>query len=536
MILGDEKDNNIMKNYYILATIALFPNKGNSAIDNSNDIPNNPNIILIIADDMGYGDAGYLGATDVLTPNIDFLAKNGVQFEQGYVSCSISGPSRAGILTGVYQQRFGFYNNLHRWAKIPDNQSTLGEIAQSNNYVTGFVGKWHMADIIEMSPNKRGFDFFYGFWSDTHDYYRSTNKANTELYDFCPLYRNEKIQESLQNSGEYLTNRFTNEAVKFINKNSSNPFLLCLAYNAVHSPWQVPEEYVNRLDNIKFHHKDRKVFAGMLLAMDDGIGDIIKALRNNNLEENTFIIFISDNGSPRGQGIECSTGYDNKDRGNTTMSNPGKLRGYKGDTYEGGIRVPFIMYWPKGLPKGVIYNHPVISLDIVPTIMSAIGKPQIKEEYTIDGVNLLPFLKKKEFIDCLPHNTLYWRRDEDFAIREGDWKLTYNDQGSTRRIQLFNIKNDPEEIYDLSDEYSEIADNLLYKFDKWDSSLPQCTNQTTWNGRVIVIPKEPQPSNRNFKFKEGFIRKVSDHNNKIYNLKYKKNIINQSNELPYLGK
>ena len=519
----------------LVSVAALLPFSGSNAGNVQRDKSQRPNIVLVIADDMGWGDVGYQGAVDVSTPNIDALARRGVQFSQGYVSCSISGPSRAGILTGVYQQRFGFYNNLHPWAKIPEGQSTLGEMVRDCGYATGFVGKWHMADSPEQSPNRRGFDQFYGFWSDTHDYYRSTDKPGVELYDFCPLYRNGEIQPPLHESGEYITDCFTREAVEFIDKHASSPFLLCLSYNAVHSPWQVPEHYVNRLEGRRFHHEDRKVFAAMVLALDDGIGRVMESLRKNGLEENTLFILISDNGSPRGQGIECSTGYEYKDRGNTTMSSPGPFRGYKADTYEGGIRVPYIMSWPSELPQGMVYDNPVISLDIFPTVMQAVGGTS-RQKYSLDGVSLLPYLKSEWPIDKRPHSTLYWRRDEDFAIRKGDWKLVYNDQGSTRKIQLFDMKDDKEEVYDLSGEYPELADSLLAEFDAWDAALPPCTNQTTWNGRVVVEPKEPQPVSRNFRYKEGYRRKVSEHNRRIYDAKYRRSVIVESFKLPYKGK
>lgn len=511
----------------LVSIAALLPFCGSNADQGQSGKSQRPNVVLVIADDLGWGDVGYQGALDMLTPSIDSLARKGVQFSQGYVSCSISGPSRAGILTGVYQQRFGFYNNLHPWAKIPEGQSTLGEMARNCGYVTGFVGKWHTADSPEQSPNRKGFDQFYGFWSDTHDYFRSTGKAGVELYDFCPLYRNDEIQPSLHESGEYITDRFTREAAEFIDKNASSPFLLCLSYNAVHSPWQVPEHYVERLGGRRFHHDDRKVFAGMVLALDDGIGRVMESLRKNALEENTLFVFISDNVSPRGQGIECSTGYEYKDRGNTTMSSPGPFRGYKADTYEGGIRVPYIMSWPLELPQGVVYNKPVISLDIFPTIMQAIGGTS-EQKYPLDGVNLLPYLKEDSLTGKRPHSALYWRRDEDFAIRKGDWKLVYNDQGSTRKIQLFDMKDDKGEVYDLSSEYPELADSLLSEFDAWDAALPPCVNQTTWNGRVVVEPDRPQPTSRNFKYRQGHRRKVSEHNRRIYDAKYKTLLVKTS--------
>ncbi len=481
----------------------------------SKKLPEKPNIIVIYADDMGYGDVSYMGSKDIHTPNIDALAQGGVYFPQGYTTASVSGPSRAGMMTGVYQQRFAYYGNSLK-CKVPQSQTMFAEYMKENGYATGMMGKWHLGETDAEAPEARGFDYFYGMRNGSHDYYRSTTDTQSKNYDLRPIYRNSRIQPPLEDTGGYLTDILSDEAELFIHKNANKPFYLYLSFNAVHYPWQVPQHYVDRLDKLNVHHEDRRVFAAMALAMDDGIGRVMQALRENGIEENTLIFFVSDNGSPRGQGIEVPNTEQRKDRGATTMSSPGNLRGFKGDTYEGGIRVPFLAYWKGTIPGGTVYPHPVITLDLIPTALSAIGgkKETNAQSIALDGVNLLPYILGEKPADECPHKILYWRRDMDYAIRQGDWKLTYNDQGSTHRIQLFNLAEDKEEYYDLSDKYPQRAQELQNAFDLWESSLPDFVHR-------------PNPKNRNTKYNEGIIKNVKTYNDNInkraYNrIEYKK--------------
>ncbi|MBT3288351.1 MAG: sulfatase-like hydrolase/transferase [Victivallales bacterium] len=437
----------------------------------------NPNVVLIYSDDQGWGDVGYHGYTDVLTPNIDRLAAEGTQFSQGYVSASVCGPSRCGLLTGVYQQRLGVYGNYDKGG-IPTSQPTLFEMLKREGYTCGVVGKWHVGMAREeLRPNARGADFFYGFLGGSHDYYTSSRDPDDRRRGERPIMRNGQVERPIQESKGYLTEMFTQEAVQFIERTDDEPFCLYLAYNAVHHPWSVPDSYVKRVQHLATHD-ERKLFAGMVLALDDGVGAVMAALRKKGVADDTLVIFMSDNGSPRGQGIAAPR---QKTRGTTTMSSPGPFNGFKGDTYEGGTRVPFVMRWPGWIPKGKTYRQPVINLDIPATVLARCGVSKPWQGHVFDGVDLLPFVVGPKPSAAQPHEVLYWRRGEDYAILAGDWKLARNDQAGPRTIRLFNLAADPGEWKDLAQAHPERAQAMQDLFDAWDSALPD--NQSGRNPR-----------------------------------------------------
>ncbi|WP_430817230.1 sulfatase family protein [Carboxylicivirga sp. RSCT41] len=429
-----------------------------------------PNIIIVYADDMGFGDVGYNGFTDVLTPHIDSLAKQSVVFNQGYVSASVCAPSRAGLLTGQYQQRFGFGENcsatgwphseISRGSGIPDDQVLAPELLKSVGYTTGMVGKWHLGVAESKRPNQKGFDYYYGFLNGAHSYYKSELEMGSKKAHW-PLFEN----NTPVTFDGYLTEVFTKKAVQFIEESQDQPFFLYVAYNAVHHPWEVPDEYIERLAHISL--PNRRKFAAMVLALDDGIGQMMKVLEQYGISDNTIVVFISDNGSPQGQ-AKVGTPNDH-------MSSTGGLRGWKGDTYEGGIRVPFLIKWPGMLHSGN-YNKPVSNLDILPTLANYLN---IKETPYFDGVDLLPYLKGEK--QGNPHEILYWRRDDDYAVRKGDWKLCWNNRGmkNTETAELFNLAEDPKEQYNLAEEFPELARELQEIFDKWDVDLP---DSKWWGG------------------------------------------------------
>jgi arylsulfatase A-like enzyme len=433
-----------------------------------------PNIIIIYADDMGWGDVGYHGFDDISTPNIDALSTQSVWFSQGYVSASVCSPSRAGLLTGVYQQRFGCGENPpgggypdtpeSQLSGLPDTQSVLSEMLKSVGYHTGIVGKWHLGLSEEKRPLNRGFDEFYGFLQGAHDY-NNTSMEFGDKQNLWPIFRNNQMVDF----NGYLTDVFNDEAEDFIRRNKAQPFFLYLSYNAVHSPWQVPASYINRVSHIEGEH--RRFFAAMVLAMDDGVGRIVQTLQEEGLEQNTVIMFISDNGSPYGQ----------RRSGEDHMSSPGPFRGWKGDTYEGGIRVPFMIKWPGMLQAGLQYDHPVSTLDIVPTLLSYLGINEPEKGFDFDGIDLMPYLTGSN--SEAPHDYLYWRRDDDYAIRHGDWKLAWNDGNPTgnQTAELFNLATDKEEQYDVSSNYPEITSELQRIFNEWDCGLP---DSEWWGGPV----------------------------------------------------
>jgi arylsulfatase A-like enzyme len=455
-----------------------------------------PNVVLIYSDDQGWGDVGYHGYNDIMTPNIDRLATHGTQFSQGYVCASVCGPSRAGLLTGVYQQRMGVYGNYDKGG-VPTSQPMIFEMLKKQGYQTAAIGKWHVgAARDELRPNNRGVDFFYGFLWGAHDYSRSSIDPEDLRKSERPIYRNTRIEPPIQDANGYLTEMFTREAVGFIEQASNEPFFLYLAYNAVHHPWDVPKSYIDRVQGLDTH-EERKLFAGMVLAMDDGVGAVMDALKKKGLDKDTLVIFLSDNGSPRGQGIAQPR---QKTRGTTTMSSPGPFNGFKGDTYEGGIRVPFVMHWPGRIPADKTYSHPVINLDLAATIMARMGISSPGKGVEFDGVDLMPFINGEK--QGRPHDVLYWRRGDDYAIRKGDWKLAWNDQAGPQTIRLFNMLDDPGEWRDLSGRLPARAQTLQDIFDRWDSQLPD--NQS---------PRHPR--NRNTGYAEGDRVSVAEFNARI---------------------
>ena len=316
--------------------------------------PTKPNLIVILTDDQGYGDVGFNGSEDIRTPNMDRLAREGVRFTDGYVTYPVCGPSRAGLLTGRYQDRFGFGRNpsvnpADATAGLPHSERNIAEILKPAGYRTGVIGKWHMGTHPSFHPNKRGFDYFYGFLSGGHQYFPEELVLNDiaqskRAFDW---YRTRILQNDQRiDIDEYLTDEFSNEAVAFIEREKDNPFFLYLAYNAPHGPLQATEEYLDRYPDIA--DEDRRTYAAMVSAVDDGIGRILETLERLGIDENTLIFFLSDNGGAQGKG-----------------SSNRPLRGWKSMPFEGGVRVPFAARWKGTLPEGVDYENPVSSLDIL---------------------------------------------------------------------------------------------------------------------------------------------------------------------------
>jgi len=426
--------------------------------------PKKPNIILILADDLGYNELSCYGCKDIPTPNIDSIAENGVRFTQGYVTSPVCAPTRAGLLTGRYQQRYGFETNPgpEEYADekfgLPLDQPTLAERLKEAGYVTAIIGKWHLGYKPELTPTKRGFDEFFGFLGGAHMYFPD-NKTR-KLFHNTEMIKDEK---------EYLTDAFSREASLFIKKNKDNPFFLYFAFNAVHTPLEATEKYLKRVEEIK--DQKRRIFGAMKIAMDDAVGCVLNTLKEEGLEENTIIFFLSDNGGPRFQ---------------TTSSNS-PLRGDKGQLYEGGIRVPFLMQWKGKIPEGKLFNEPVSSLDIVPTVLSAIGI-QIKPEDKLDGVNLLPYVKGEK--SGKPHDVLYWRYVRKKAIRLGDWKLIK--ESENQNWELYNISEDIGETKNLAEKMPEKVKEMEKLWEEWNSQLqaPKWFRQDVRTKKLKNILKE----------------------------------------------
>ncbi|MDP7017442.1 MAG: sulfatase-like hydrolase/transferase [Pirellulaceae bacterium] len=425
-----------------------------------------PNIVVLLADDLGYGELGCQGNEQIPTPQIDSIAGKGVRFTQGYVTAPFCSASRAGLLTGRYQTRFGFeFNPIGAQNEDPDaglpvGEKTLADVLVDAGYVTGLVGKWHLGGTARYQPMRRGFDEFFGFLHEGHYFtpppYRntttwlrrkvlpgggegrwrssddrliySTHMGNTEPdYDADnPIYRaGQPVAEP-----EYLTDAFTREAVDFIERNADKPFFLYVAYNAVHSPLQATNAYVDKFAHIE--DIQRRIFAAMLANLDESVGSILGKLRDEKLERDTLVFFLSDNGGPT--------------RELTSSNLP--LRDGKGSVFEGGLRVPFMAQWPGRLPAGETYTEPVISLDIFATA-AAVADAPLPKSNQYDGVDLLPYLTEKRA--SRPHDRLFWRTGSRTAIRVGDWKLLKNPRRSANPDwQLYNLADDLAEQRDLS--------------------------------------------------------------------------------------
>ncbi len=395
-----------------------------------------PNIVLLFADDAGYSDFGFQGSKIMKTPNLDKLARRGVIFSQGYVTDATCGPSRAGLITGRYQQRFGYEEiNVPGYMSknsallgddmgLPLNQVTMADYLKKLGYTNALFGKWHLGDADRYHPLKRGFDVFYGF--------RGGDRSYFEYPDPSKIHHDKRMERGFGNYEEpkfYVTDLLADEAVNFMENNKNTPFFVMLSFNAVHTPMEARKEDLEKFPNL---NGKRKELAAMTLAMDRACGKVLDKLKELGLDKNTIVVFSNDNGGPTDK--------------NASDNRP--LSGTKSNHLEGGLRVPFILSWPDKIDKGIVYNHPVSTLDLLPTFYSA-GGGNLRDLTKIDGVDLLPFLIDKN-TTSRPHQELFWKKDVRAVLRQGDMKL-------------IRFPDRPAELYDLSKDISE-QDNLAYKY------------------------------------------------------------------------
>jgi len=431
-----------------------------------------PNVLLILVDDMGYGDAGFNGCKDIPTPHMDSIASNGIRFTQGYVTAPQCAPSRAGMLTGIDQNRFDrAQNSKLDQHGLPREIPIFSEHFREAGYRTGLIGKWHQGTMPGSRPLERGFDRFYGHLAG------STHFLPPEGADTIPgMFDGEdRIKVT-----DYLTFVLGDKAVDFIQEKSDSPFFLFLSFNAPHAPLQAPDDYLKKFEHLAVPGEPgvrcaytkttiahpRQVYAAMVSALDDTIGRVLQTLRDSGQEENTLIWFLSDNGGPT----------------EVIAASNGPLRGVKGDLLEGGLRVPFAVQWKAAISGGQTLNTPVSSLDLLPTSLAVAGLPI--PDY-LDGVNLMPLLA-----DGQPPapRTFFWRFPHPqhfhvFGIRRGDWKLVSEAlrgpdgkgwiQDRSGKTGLYRISEDIHEDNDLSDQYPEIRHQLQTEFDSWKKTLPE---------------------------------------------------------------
>ncbi len=400
------------------------------------------NVVLIVSDDQGYGDIScYEHPPEISTPNLDRLAAGGARMTNGYASCPVCAPTRAGLLTGRYQQRFGFYTASDSRAGMPTSEITMADLLAKAGYATGIFGKWHLGYEPEYRPLARGFQRFYGFLGHgAHDYFKlGVTDPITSIY---------RDAKPVDDEG-YLTHNLAREAVGFIEANQRKPFFLHLPFNAVHFPLQAPAEEIARFDT---GEANRDIYLAMLRAMDEGVGAVLDALARFGLEEDTLVLFFSDNGGAR-----------------NNASNNGPLRGHKHSVYEGGVRVPFLLRWPARIPAGTVSDEPVISIDAFTTILAAAGA-EPPDDRTIDSRDIVAALEGR--LDGPLHERLYWNwmdkdADDGWAIRKGRWKLLADKDG----MELYDLEADLGEARNLVEKEPARVRELLADYQSWRGEL-----------------------------------------------------------------
>jgi len=430
-----------------------------------------PNIIIIMADDLGYADISAYGVQRISTPNIDRIGNEGVKFTDGYSTAPVCSPSRAGTQTGRYQQRFGFeYNNGPAQRDIDQNlgidpaEITLAQQLGRSGYHTGLIGKWHLGSNVSFYPTNRGYDEYVGFNSGATAYI-DPSLPGVHTYPASPAppgparaIRNAASQiiegperTVIHNETEYLTEYFGRRAEDFVSRNaaSNTPYFLFLAFSAPHDPFQVTEKYYARFPHIE--SEQLRIYAAMISALDDAVGQVLAAVDASGEGNNTIVYFLSDNG--------CAAYYSG-----LCACEP--LRGGKLSHYEGGLRVPYMMRWPARIPGNQVYRNPVSTLDIFPTLVAAAGGT-LPTDRVYDGVDLAPYLSGQA--KGLPHDALLWRRRPLVSIRAGDWKLWKDlDGGYTL---LFNLRDDPNEANNLATRHPDKVAELEAAIEQWSDTL-----------------------------------------------------------------
>ena len=422
-----------------------------------------PNILVILVDDLGHNDLGYNGATEIQTPNIDQLARDGVIFANGYAPYPTCSPSRAGLMTGRYPSRYAMEANLAYAPADPLHGLRLEETVFAANlreagYRTGLVGKWHLGAAKPHHPLQRGFEAFYGFLGGGHDYFKvdATGFATDEY--LAPI----ADDQNLTAFSGYLTDRLTDRAIAFATASADRPFYLHLAYNAPHNPLQAPEALVEKYAHID--NPSRARYLAMVDALDQNIGRLVAALKAAGLWRNTLVFFLGDNG------------------GDKRWADNGPFRGQKGSFHEAGVRVPFLASWPGRWPRGAIFEHPVIGLDVAATAL-ALAHAEHDPARPIDGVNLDPFVRGATLGP--PHEALFWRAvwaskrpRARFAVRSGDLKLVQDDVHD--KPALFDLRRDPGERHDIAAQMPHEAERLAGLWNAWNAE--NAAEVVSWMG------------------------------------------------------
>jgi arylsulfatase A-like enzyme len=484
-----------------LAAITGAFTAGLGAPSEARAVDSRPNVIVIVADDLGYGDIGANGGR-IPTPNIDALARSGVRFTNGYVTATVCAPSRAGLLTGRAQTRYGFeFNPVGRDERVgpPTTETMMPGILKSQGYATGMVGKWHVGKAAGFHPLDRGFDSYYGVLDGGTSFFPEVGPDDEVAItaDFAqfnrarlPIYRGREVIEA----PGYLTDRFTDEAVQFVSQKRDRPFYLYLAHTAPHTPLMAPKVYLDRFKHIQDTH--HRVYAAMVASLDDGVGRLLKALDETGQRGNTIVVFLSDNGCPFYVRGACSNA---------------PLLGHKALPWDGGIRVPFLMSWPDRL-RPARFDRPVSSMDVLPTVVRAAGATPTSDK---EGVDLVPYLTGAK--RNAPHAALFWRMGPNRVVRTDRWSLVVVNKSDTAEdpeglvgrpvpdgvpaavsplgqyTLLYDMRTDPGQTQDLSSRHPNVVADLEQRFKAWDADniTPMFTSRRQFsievNGRKIQL-------------------------------------------------
>lgn len=416
-----------------------------------------PNIILFVADDTGWNDVGYHNP-ELKTPNIDQLANEGVVLNQFYV-CPTCSPSRAALLTGKYASRFGIGGPIALKSKqvLPTNVETLPEALKQEGYQTAITGKWHLGLSLESGPSHYGFDFTYGYLHGQIDQYAHRYKNGDRTW-----YRNDKFVDE----EGHATDLITNEVIKYITRirEKSRPFFLYVPYSVPHYPLQEEEKWIEPYKNLS-DVESRKLFDAATTHMDYSIGEIIQTLNDEKLLENTIVIFISDNGGEKSWDKDSDFNtkyYEGKHGPYPKLGNNSPLKGYKAELYEGGIRVPAIIFWKNHL-KHIKVEQLIKVTDLFPTLTSLVDSSH-NRSLNLDGKNMWSFISTEKKVK--EKRELYLRTPDQFALRKGDWKLIhFGNTLSEGREELYNLKNDPNETKNVMKDFPEVRDELFKKLE-----------------------------------------------------------------------
>ncbi len=438
--------------------------------------PPSPNVVVIYADDLGWGDLGCFGADDFCTPALDALAANGIRLPEWYSNSPVCSPSRASLLTGRYPARAGveaILGGTRHTAGLPP-QPTLATALRERGYATGIFGKWHLGADPAFGPLHYGFDTHFGFRAGCVDYY-------SHIYywgEHNPIHDLWADEDEVWLNGEYLTTAIAERASAYIEANAERPFFCYIPFNAPHYPMHAPEEYVRQFEHLP---KDRRIMAAMVKAMDDGVALVMSTLERLGLRDNTIVFMSSDNGPS----IE-ERNWLNGEEVSYTGGSAGGLRGHKGSLFEGGIRVPGIISWPAGLPAGVELESPGLMMDLLPTVLEAVdGRPV--EDDSIDGRSLLETMRQaandvgatasglamKRLRAA--ERTICWEYEGQLAARWGRWKLVLDGRETMQApvvvVQgLYDLVEDPAESTDISSRHPKVVATMTAAVQEWTSA------------------------------------------------------------------